>query len=525
MDEAHWNLFLKGPISFNKTDRLPNPDNKVFSDFSWESLLFTETLYNLNGLTKVVSEKLEIFKNYYENMNSFEEYSSHFDECKNYNKIKEDAFLKLILIKIFRPDKIPIFIKKYVQYCLGDYFIGIMSTGLQEVYQESDERTPIIFLLSKGADPTGAFLEFRNNFTFDTPEGRKNPDFINISLGQGQEIEAKRAILEEGVKNGTWILLQNCHLFVTWMAELASIVGSLASDEAEEEINKNFRLWLTSMPDPSFPVSILQNSLKITTEPPSGIKANLKKIYGDITQEKFRSNFSTEGVFSKLIFSLSLFHSVIQERKKFGAIGFNLRYDFNLADFETSLKLLRIYLEESEDIPWSPINYLVGEVNYGGRVTDDFDRITMMATLGKFLNEKIIEREKDENGDEIEDGNFLTYNYSQSGTYYSPCFSSLTDYQNYIDSLPIFDDPDLFGLHQNANIVYQIQESSRINNLLLNVMPKSESSGKSSNEILLETVNSLLFSKPEIINIRENRHKSHDKIYEKQYHLHYLLVS
>jgi len=58
------------------------------------------------------------------------------------------------------------------------------------------------------------------------------------------------------------------------MPELEEIVYKF---EEDQEINENFRLFLTSMPATYFPVSVLQNGIKLTTEPPSGLKANLKR--------------------------------------------------------------------------------------------------------------------------------------------------------------------------------------------------------------------------------------------------------
>ena len=55
--------------------------------------------------------------------------------------------------------------------------------------------------------------------------------------------------------------------------------------ERFETIEPNFRLFLTSMPAEYFPVSILQNGIKLTTEPPRGIKANLKRSLNTITNE------------------------------------------------------------------------------------------------------------------------------------------------------------------------------------------------------------------------------------------------
>ena len=237
-------------------------------------------------------------------------------------------------------------------------------------------------------------------------------------------------------KSGDWVLLQNCHLAKSWMTSLENIVINFGAEE--NELHPDFRLFLTSMPADYFPVSVLQNGVKLTTEPPRGLRANLKRTYQSFT-DTFLNDCKKAEAWKKLVFGLSFFHAILQERRKFGPLGWNIRYDFNDSDLETSTTMLKIFLDEQEEIPWDAMLYVTGHINYGGRVTDDWDRRCLLTLLKKYSNPDI-----------LEDG----FKFSDSGLYFAPTNGTIDNYIEYIDSLPLVENPEVFGLHENANITF-----------------------------------------------------------------------
>eukprot|EP00605_Chrysophyceae_sp_TOSAG23-4_P002255 GSChrysophyteH1.ASY1.ANO1.2499.1 assembled CDS len=395
--DIEWNVFVRGPGAIDKVRQPMNPHPDLISTPTWDLLYGIPA--NLHAFSKEAPMQgicEHIRKTFVHAENPDSEWTTWMKspDIMNaplpapFNDTVND-FQKLILVKALREDKVQGAIAAYVGKKIGKEFAKSPIASMADIYKDLDNKTPCIFILSSGADPTGTLLR-----------------------------PIAKGLIDKGCETGDWVCLQNCMLAKSWMPQLDKIVF----DVQTRGVHKDFRLFLTSSPASYFPISVLQNGVKMTNEPPKGFRANLLGNFGNVIKDGDweDANIKERGrevAWKKILCGLAFFHAQVQERRKFGPLGWNIHV-----------------------IPWDAINFATGHINYGGRVTDDWDRRTLMAILS---------------------------------TYYAPEASSKEKMMEYFDQLPSADDPEVFGMHDNANVTFNTNESMVLMESILQLQPRA----------------------------------------------------
>lgn len=425
--------FIKGGAALDLNSVQPKPKTWIL-DSTWLNLVQLSELPAFSDILNQVSRNDKAWKAW------FDEDKPEEAPLPDGYENNLDVFRRLLLVRSWCPDRTLAQARKYVAASLGERYADAVLLDLDAMFNESDVHTPMVGLLSMGADPTGSIQHLAK---------QKKVECREVSMGQGQEVHARKLIADFHQQGG-WALLQNCHLALEFMNEVLETVRSA------ENPNPNFRLWVTTEVHPKFPINLLQASIKFTNEPPQGIKANLKRTYADVTQDQL--DITNLPQWRPMLYGVAFLHAIVQERRKFGPLGWNIPYEFNQGDLLASFQFVQNHLDDidpKKGVAWPTVRYMLSEVHYGGRVTDDRDKRLLITYCTHWFGEHMFKEE-----------------FAFHKGYNIPKCTKISEYHDYIDHLNTFDGPEVFGLHPNADITYMTNTAQDVLSTIVDIQPK-----------------------------------------------------
>jgi len=344
------------------------------------------------------------------------------------------GFQRLLIIRSLRPDRMMLAVKFWVKEEMGVEYYNAISFDLPASFEDASPATPIFFLLSPGVDPLLAVRAIGG----PAEKTEANGLFFSVSLGQGQEPVAEKA-LDRMHATGGWVMLQNIELVARWLPKLEKKLETLI-----EGAHPDFRVFLSSLPQNVIPVQILQNSIKLTNEPPSGLRPNMLRAFATFTESAWES-CPKQAELKVIIFALCFFHSVVCERRQFGAIGWQRPYPFNPGDLSACIIVAQNFLNDAPKVPWADLQYIFGEVMYGGHITDDLDRRLCASYLSVYMTEALL------------DGFQLYPKFEVP----SPALTH-KQFVEYVDETLVNESPLCYGLHANSEINFMTAQATAL---------------------------------------------------------------
>ena len=300
--------------------------------------------------------------------------------------------------------------------------------------------TPILMLVSPGADPSQTIRDMAAREV-----GKEK--FQEIALGQGKQDTALEMV-KSCQNNGCWLLIQNLHLYTHWIPKLEGVLS-----ENEANAKSGFRLLLTSEPHDNIPMSLLENSVKISFEAPPGLKNNILRL---LQNWKDVGDFQNGGASrARALYTLSWLHSVCLERRRYQPVGWinGINYEFNLADLRSAKYALEEILSRKSKevkrggIAWKSFHGILSSTIYGGRLNST-DLKILNSHLEELFNDRILSKSAN----------------LGSGALSLPASAKIDEYIDVTERSCPNDEPVILGLAANVDKTMQSQRNLKLVN-------------------------------------------------------------
>lgn len=501
LNAAEYNGLINGVRAAKPS---PMSDDLAYwmSEAQWVALQGLEEMPSFKGLARDMEKRSEEWMNW--GMHELAETQPLPGEWNT----KLTDFQKMMLIRSVRPDRITGALSQFVEKQLSPDYVNQEAFDAAKMNEETGPSTPIFFILFPGYSPSKEIEKLAN----DLGKSTENGQLTIISMGQGQEPVAE-GVLDKYTKSGGWVFLDNVHLMQGWIPSLERKL-----EIAAESAHKDFRCYFSAEPINGAPFakivpeSILQTCIKISNEPPSDLKSNMRRALAPFSQDVLDRSTSEEKktVHTAVLFALCFYHSLLLGRKKFGVgigiglgsgLGYCRGYSFNMGDLVNCTEVLYNYLEGNDETPWEDLRYMFGEVFYGGHITDAMDRRLCISYLDVLVTPDLLPTE----GKSVE--KMLAPGLK------APNPTNYADLKDYVEHGLPPETPSIYGLHFNAQLSLLTTEGEILFKTIGDISGGSGggSSGDSMESIVRKGVESMIDSCPEPFNMIDIESRIQDK--------------
>ena len=226
IDQTELSFFLKGDISLESAS-IANPTTWI-TDQGWKDIVKLSTLNsNFASIPNQIKKSPEIWR-LWVTLEAPERIDFPFEYSNTLT-----PFQQLCLLRCMRVDRVFNSVSDFIIKNMGEQFVMPPVVNFANIFDQSSPSSPVVFILSPGADPQSDLQKLAENLGF----GINRLKFL--SLGQGQGPIALQ-LLETAVSRGQWLMLQNCHLLVNWLQILEKVLEKI--DRPHKVLSFNFRI-------------------------------------------------------------------------------------------------------------------------------------------------------------------------------------------------------------------------------------------------------------------------------------------
>ena len=309
-----------------------------------------------------------------------------------------------------------------------------MQRLIAEAYEESSPDTPVYFLVTHSVNVQQELQQF-----YQKKAASQNVKLHNFQVGRGLDKKVEDA-LGKAITAGDWVLLENLHLAGDWLLELEQMVAELHDRLDKETANAKFRLFLSSIAMERCPDMILKQSVKVALQQPSGVRLKMERFIENFEADQTWRKGQNSTLHKNLYFALSYLHAVLDGRKAYGPLGWNVYGGFDASDFSISEAQIKSVIDkgiEDKDTMLHMIKYLFSNINFSGKISRAEDQRKLDAIIEDLIAPDL--------------ANCTTAAADPSRGHYGFPAPACSDMSAWVGkNLPVHDTAEIYGFNRNT---------------------------------------------------------------------------